>query len=54
MFSALFDFTILIQIRIDQIQEKFSRVCLGGDGVTNAPEIRSRFCDGTEVASFAT
>lgn len=50
MFCSTVDFTILVQISVDEVEEEFSRVGLCRNGIADLPKVCARFRDGTEVA----
>lgn len=53
MLSATNNFTILVQVGVDKVEEEFGGVGLGRDGIADAAKVCSRCRDGSEVASLA-
>lgn len=54
MFCPTANFTILVQISVDEVEEKLRRVGLCGNRVADPVEICGRFYDGAEVTGLSS
>lgn len=54
MLCSTTDFTIFVQVGVDEIEEEFSRVRLCRNSIADPVKVCGRLCDGTEVAGLAS